>query len=647
LQGNDAYTLRNLHLTAPLLEGRLPGLVPRLFLTRKGHDDSFEEVALTLTTVWFFPHRERLVLVHHGRARLAEEDGSDIARVTIGADLIGALRQAADFHAVMVKRADPRDGALYALRDQDLVAAEFLPPSPVRPGAEASPLRKVLARQTRRAEQERAVAREQAKAAGLDPDKFAPALPPALQAPTLEDLPAVIAAAEAVAEEEKTKAEAQIAAKKAELASQLAAAGMSEKEVQERLDAKAKGPPAFSVAGMQATVQAQINAMRVLGIAMPDAEARLTSPEVLAQWTAAETALRNAYRLTAQHQDPADPLSNERSAEIRGMVSGDTAAVRALYDLHGVDLSGLDLSGVDLSGVCFDGANLAGTSFAGAKLVDAVLAHTNMQGCSLNDADLSGANLGKARLSGATFQRAVLKDAVLSRADLTSASLAGADLTNADLTDVIITGADWSDVLAPGILAMKLALRGLCAPGIRLAKAKFVECDLEGADLTGASLEQAVFLDCNLAGIRLAGAQMRKAVFVKACRLTNANLAGADLTEVNLRETALPGANLDGTIIERADLSGANLSNAVLTHVRGTASQLIGTDLRQADLSFANFTKADLARADLRGANLTRVSVYEANLARAKFDAETRTGGMLRTRMRYLPVYQPPVDTEA
>jgi uncharacterized protein YjbI with pentapeptide repeats len=645
LLGHEAYAFKNLHPTAPLLKGCLPGLAPRLFVTRKGQDDSFEEVPLTLTTLWFFPHRERLVMVHHGRARLAEEDGADIARVTVGADRIGALRPAADFHAVMIKRADSRDGALHALRDQDLVAMELLSSPPAQPDAEPSPLQKVLARQTRRAEQESAAAREQARAAGLDPDKFAPAPPPAVRAPTLEELPIVIAAAEAAAEQEKQKAEAELAAKKAALGVQLAAAGMAEAEIEERLNAKPKGPPAFSVAAMRASVQAQINAMHVLGMAMPDAEARLTSPEVAAQWQAVETAFRNTYRLTAQHQDPADALSEERSAAIRRMVSGDTAAVRALYDLHGADLSGLDLSGLDLSGVCLDGANLTRTSFAGAKLVNAVLAHTNMQGCSLNDADLSGANLGKAHLAGATFQRAVLKDAVLAGADFTNASLAGADLAGADLTDMITTGSDWSNVRAPSILAMKLTLHGLRAPGIQLGKAKFVECDLEGSDLTGASLEQAVFLDCNLAGIRLAGARMCKAVFVKACRLTNADLSGADLTEANLRGSALPGANLHSAVIERADLSGADMSHAVLTHARGTASQLIGVDLRQADLSFANFSKADLARADLRGSDLTRVSVYEANLARTRLDDQTRRGGMFRTRMRYLPVYQPPPDT--
>ena len=82
--------------------------VPRAFLVRKGQADSFEEVPLSLTTVWFFPHRERLVVVYHGQARLAEEDASDIERAVLGADRLGALRPAADFHAVMMLRVTGR-----------------------------------------------------------------------------------------------------------------------------------------------------------------------------------------------------------------------------------------------------------------------------------------------------------------------------------------------------------------------------------------------------------------------------------------------------------------------------------------------------------------------------------------------------------
>ena len=170
LNGDEAYAFKNLHPEQSLLKGRLPGMVPRLFLVRKGQDDSFEEVPLSLTTVWFFPHRERLVLVHHGQARLAEEDGSDIARVVAGADRLGAIRPAEAFHAVMVKRT-AKGGGLQALKDADLVPAEWLAPGP-EPSASPSPAAQVSRRARRRLEREHAAAREQVKAKGLDPDKI-------------------------------------------------------------------------------------------------------------------------------------------------------------------------------------------------------------------------------------------------------------------------------------------------------------------------------------------------------------------------------------------------------------------------------------------------------------------------------------------
>lgn len=649
LKGDETYAFKHLHPTQTLLKGRLPGLVPRVFLVRKNQADLFEEVPLALTTTWFFPHRERLVLVYHGVAHLAEEDGSDIARAVLGADRLGALRPAADFHAVMVQRADTKDGAMYALRDEQLAPAEWLRPDPAlaMPDPETSPMAQIAARARRRAERERAAAIESLKTQGIDPEKHGPPpLPPMEASPTMEELPAYAARKQAEAEAQKAAAEAQITEKKAEVAKQLAAAGMPEEEIQQRLNAKPKGPPAFSAAAMRADMQQQINAMRLFGQPTLELEAQLASPEVAAQLDKAEAAVRDSYRLTAHHQDPADAAPAERSAAIRNLVTSDTAQARALYDLHGADLSGLDLSGIDLSGVCLDGARLAGTSFAGAKLVNAVLAHANMAGCVLDNADLTGASLGKAHLAGASLRQATLKNAVLAGADLTSATLAGADLEAADLTDVIVTGADFSNVRASAILAMKLSLRELRAPGILLDKAKFIECDLEGADLTGASLVRAVFLQSNLARVRFAGAKLVKAVFVQQCSLASANLSGADLTEANLRETELRGVNLDGAILTRADLSGADMTGAYLPYARADESRLIATNLQYADLRLANFANADMARADLRGAKITGISVYEANLARVKLDDATRRGGMFRVRMRYLPLYEPPQEAQ-
>ena len=451
LAGDETYAFENLHPTQPLLKGRLPGIAPRLFLVRKGQEEEgFEEIPLTLTTVWCFPHRERLVLVHHGRARLAEEDASDVIRVVLGADRLGALRPADEFLAVMAKRLDRKSGAMHALRDADLVPAEWLRPDPALAATESEAQRQIRARVRRRAEREHAAKRDEMQARGLDPDQFGPqTLPAERPPPSLEELPGLIAEMEAEATTQKAKAEAEAAANKVRMAGRLAAAGVPEEEIQKQLNAKPKGPPAFNAAGFQAEQRKRATAMRVAGIDTSGLEAQLASSEFIAQLKRVEAMARNAYRLTAQHQDAADRLPAERSDEIRRLVSHDTKAARVLYDLHGADLSGLDLTGVDLSGVCLDGADLKGTSFAGANLADAVLAHADMTNCALDKADLTGANLGHARLSGASLREAVLKKSVLAGADLTGALLTGADLEAADLDKTILVDTDFTGVSAP------------------------------------------------------------------------------------------------------------------------------------------------------------------------------------------------------
>ena len=639
LRGDEPFAFKNLHPTIPLLKGHLPGIIPRLFLTRKGQPGSFEEVPLALTTVWFFPHRERMALIHHGRARLIEEDGADIERAVVGADHLDQLRPASDFHAVMEKRVDRKNGAIHALRDQDLVPADWLgdtdtpPPTP--------PL--AIARGRRRMERERDAQIEQLKAKGLDPEKFAPPpLPPVKPPPTLEELPAFAEAAMAEAEARKAEALAAAEVKKADLAKTLAARGMTDDDIQKKLNAKPKGPPGFSASATIASLQAQIRGRRALGQLSLDLEAKLASPGFVEGLEKAEAAARDGYRLTAHAQDAADPAAVDRNSEMRRLIMEDTAKARTFYDLHGVDLSGLDLSGLDLSGVCLDGANLSGTSLVGANLTKAVLAHATLTGCRLDGAILDGANLGATTMSSTSLRGASMKKAILAKADLSGGVFAGAILEGADLTEATLGQADFSGIRAAGILMMKLDLSGFRAPGADLFKAKFLDCRLQGADLSGARLERAAFLTCDLAGARLSGANLRKAVFVKDCSLLAARLTGANLTEANLRETMMRGANLNDAVLIWADLSGATLANGLLTNVRARGCRMIATDLRQADLRLGDFSHADLSRADLRGANLTGLSAFAANLARVKLDHDTRRGGMFRTRMRYLPVWEPP-----
>jgi hypothetical protein len=119
-----------------------------------------------------------------------------------------------------------------------------------------------------------------------------------------------------------------------------------------------------------------------------------------------------------------------------------------------------------------------------------------------------------------------------------------------------------------------------------LSEANLSEADLSGADLSKANLSWANLSKADLFEANLSWANLSKADLFEA-NLSWANLSKADLFEANLR-----GANLS-----KADLRGANLSKANLSW-----ADLSKANLSEANLFEANLSKADLREADLRGA---------------------------------------------
>ena len=636
--GSESYAFENLHPGRPLLKGQLPGLCPRAFVTRRT-DDTPEEVALKLTTAWFFPHRERLVLVHHGRVTVTEEDASDIAVLMAAGEAPSAPRAFEDYAAVLAERLDPSRAGKAALRDEDLLPAGWI----VLP--EPGPLDRLeglilerLVRSRRAADEQRRATIADVRARGADPERYG-----SLEPPPPRPAPAGPAELDALRKELAEQAEAFEAKLRSDVAARVASAVPgAAADAAARIDAartKPKGPPPFSAAAKQAELAAQAARLQALGIVPPRGLA-VPNPDVVARWQRAEADARRLYRKGAHHQAPADPVTPERSAWLKTLLADDPDAARSLYDMHGATLTWLDLAGLDLTAVCLDGADLTGTSLAEAVLADAVLAHANLTSAVLDGANLAGANLGGATMHRTSLRGALLTKAFLDRADLTGASLRGADLTGASLSGAVFTDVDLTNAKAPGVLAMNLHLRGLRGEGILLDKAQFLDCDLRDASLDGASLRKTVFLRCRLDGARLRKADLTGAVFVEGCRLDRADLTGAELSQANLRGTFLPNARLDGAGMEGTDFSEADLQGASLRGVRAIGARFVAALLGRAVLEGANLMHADLARADLRAADLTRAGAYGANMARVRLDAATKVANMGTVQLRYHPRYQ-------
>lgn len=643
LQGNEEYAFENMHPTEPQLGGRLPGLAPRAFVVRRGTEE-LEEVPLGLTTAWFFPHRKRAVLVHHGALRVQEEDARDIIRLLIGADRAGALRPAAEFAAVMAARLDPKTGAIAGLRDADLVPADLIVPDADLEAEKALHQPSGIAQKhnRRRTELEAEKTRALVASYGLDPDEHGPAkVGPLEKAPTLDELPAHVERLMAQAEERKRLEDARQAVRMEELRRTLDASGvMTAAQLDAEIATRPAGPPKFTAAGMRAEMTQISLRARAAGGDPYEINQYLADPQFQMMWENTEAMVREAYRLGAHHQDPAPRMDEDRQRRALARLGAERDWPRA--DLCGANLDGFDLSGRDFSEAWFDACRLTGANFAGSRLQRAVLAHATLVRARLDGVQLAEANLGQTDLRGASLVGASLVGATLSKALLAGAVLRGADLSASNLSDLNVTGADFTGARMSGVIVLKTALAGFSAPQAILDQATFVECDLTGAVLAGASLLGATFVKCTLRDVDFTGTRLRNARFVQDCVLEGAGLVGADLTEANLRGVSLRGARFQDAVLDDADLSDCDLSDARLDHVRARNARFVAADFRRAVLMRGDFMAAMLGRADLRGADLTSASFYEADLARVRTDSTTRYEGMLQTRMRLRPRWQEP-----
>ncbi len=108
--------------------------------------------------------------------------------------------------------------------------------------------------------------------------------------------------------------------------------------------------------------------------------------------------------------------------------------------------------------------------------------------------------------------------------------------------------------------------------------------------------------------------------------ISNINLRDADLSGANLRKIkggqvrfGQSGANLLGANFNNADLTGANLRDATLRHTKFIKATLDNVKLSNTDLYNVNFNNASMQRVDLYGAiiknsNLTYAKLIEARL---------------------------------
>lgn len=632
-RGDEPYCLENLHPSRPRLEGQLPGLRARSFVTlRRDGDETFEEVALRLTTLWLFPSAERAVLVFQGSMRVHEDDGADVVHLLLGAERLGEPKPVEHYTAVLEQRLDEEEGALHALRDVDLVP-EGMPTPPADEHAEHRALSAseglVAQNMHRRAVREHERARETIVGFGLDPDAFGlePPTPPRAP-PSPDELPAVFAELKAEAKQRQAEAEQRAEALRGRLAEniqQMKEQGLDVSAMESIGGEPQGGPPTFTAAGQRAELLALVDDCAASGTDVQALQAMLDDPKTIASWQRGEEQMREAYRRTAHLQPAAPSAGAHRDQHTRDALRRAVAArAPVTLDLTGVRLDGLDLRGADLRGCFMEGASLRNADLRDAELSGAVLARADLEGANLDGARLVGANLGSATLRDTALRSVDLTDAVLAEARLEGVDLEGACLNGADLRAAHLLQTRARGIEAEQVVLVECELRDVDLSRARLIKATFLELDLRGSVLRHADLTSATFLGCTAHGLDLSGATLDNARFVKDCDLTEAVLVGAHLGRSNLRGTRLDRADFRGAHLDGSDLSGCSLRGALFHRARAREVMLAKADLGDASLLAADLMKASLRGATLYGVDLRGANLHGADLARVRTDSRVR-----------------------
>lgn len=634
-QGGEPFSLQHLHPTQPLIEGVLPQLSSRAFITqRTGNGQQLLELSTRLDSVWLFPHALRGVLLFRALTRVAEDDAADVLHCVAAFEAPGAVRPARHYEEVLERRLDKKKGHLYALRDDELLPPEALVPSKVDAPVEVPPPGDLIrAALRRRIEREQERGKEIARQAGVAPESFLSPLPPEdPPVPTLEELPAFIAKVEADIEQHQERAERERKEAEAEARRICEQSGIDYEKVMEEARSNAGGPPRFSAREELGKLEQLAADSRAQGQPLPELEEMLAAPGLVQKLVQAEANLRDTYRRSAHVFPPAARQRPEENARLRAYIEAKHRARQSLAgeDFTGADLSGMDLSGADLQGTFLERANLRGTNLTGADLTQAVLARADLSSVNLSGACLKEANLGEAQLSGAQLTGGVdLTGAILSNADLRGANLRGAQLSLANLFEARLEKADFRDVTMEGTTFLQSDLSRAAFGGATLTKCNFLECKLEGADFSGATLRSSVFLTAKGDGALFRQAKLGNLRLVQGCSFANADFQGADLTEANLRGTQLKQSNFTGAALDRADLSECDLSGARLYRATAKESRWVRADLQGSNLVAANLMQAILQKANITGADFTGANLFRADMAKVRGKAASMRDALL------------------
>ncbi|MBS9443890.1 DUF2169 family type VI secretion system accessory protein [Photorhabdus heterorhabditis] len=607
LPSGASWRIWNMHPTQAVQQGTLPCWQARCFINRqRGEEMRLEEVHLRATTVWFMPHLERMVLIWHGACPINEDDAADVHQMLVAMELAQSERPVPHYQQVMTQRAEKEKGALFTLREKDLMDESLIAPwidndVQVTPSALAETMtrREAYLRQ-----------RHQARSQKQDQDinQLLTELP--LQeekALTADKLPELVASLERQAE-----------------------------RIQQRVQKKSAAYAATEQANTPPAGPASYYRMLDLLHKQSQKTPELQTPETLKQ---THRSLHQMYLLSADTRPPAARLQGEQAEVLRRHVMACMATKRDLsdMDLTGADLSGLDLRRANLQRTLLENANLDNCCLDEADLSEAMLAYASLNNTSLNAACLDNASLAGARCHNCYFTGARLGGVLLERAELVMCDFSQASLSDILLRQCMLYHCHFSQARLENCLFMELVPEELDFSYAHLTRMTVINGGFAAVRFNHAVMDSCTFLDSALDHAQYQHAHLESCVFTGKTHIRSGLFQHARLTSCNFRLTLLEAADFSEAVLQNCDFSEANLSFAQMRAVNGSNSLFIRTLLTNSNLQEANLMGAILQKAHLVGADLRRANLFRADISQSSVDVNTQLQGALLDQCKTLP----------
>lgn len=599
------WRIWNMHPENPLQEGRLPHWQARCFINRQRKDETlFEEISLRATTVWFFPHKEQMLLMWQGHIRINEDDAADVKQVLLAMEKTGATRSINHYRKVLSQRVDKEKGALFSFREKDLLPEEIIGPwIDKEVGQVPGPAQVNMENHARLMREQH---RARLEACGCDVHSLLDGQDePGL--PSLDDLP------EFVEKMERKRLDMQAEAEK------------------KRQDIISKYPQILDDSKSPRGPETMFR-MSELSQRKPD----VNNEEKQAQ---IRDMLHQMYLMSVQHQPPAVRVKGDLAQILRQRAERTMAKGG---DFSGMDLTGVDFSNMDLRGANFDRAllecadlrycQLDNASFHKAMLARADMCHTSLRGCNFSSASLAMAQCRESDFSGACFKDTQLQNILLDTCFFDDAELGGLILREASLIRCRFHRARLD-----GCIFMELTLAEPDFSGTQMHKTIFLQSVLEAAIFSNATMVDCSLVETRADEARFDGSTWQTCVVASQSSLNGADFTHTTLKQSNLRQTLLQGARFTLAKIENSDLSEADCQEASFVRANLMGSLFIRTDFRQANFSDANLMGALLQKSQLGGASFRGANLFRADLSQAFVSESTSLDGALTKRIKTLP----------